>query len=43
MSSSTAGGRVFTCGVAGFYGMAGVPAFNKPVMDMAATPDGGGY
>ena len=36
-------GGVFSFGGAAFYGSAGNIALNKPIVGMAATPDGGGY
>ena len=36
-------GGVFAFGSAGFFGSAGGMTLNKPVVGMAATPDGGGY
>jgi SpoIID/LytB domain protein len=36
-------GGVFSFGGAPFYGSAGSLALNKPIVGMAATPDGGGY
>ncbi len=36
-------GGVFAYGDAGFYGSAGNLALNKPIVGMAATPDGMGY
>ena len=36
-------GGVFTFGAAQFYGSAGAIRLNKPVVGMAATPDGKGY
>ena len=36
-------GGVFTFGDSGFYGSAGAITLNKPVVGMAATPDGKGY
>jgi hypothetical protein len=36
-------GGVFSCGGATFYGSAGDIALNRPVVGMAATPDGHGY
>ena len=36
-------GGVFTYGDAAFYGSAGAITLNKPVVAMAATPDGRGY
>jgi kumamolisin len=41
VASSTGG--VFTYGDAGFYGSEGAARLNKPVVGMAATPDGRGY
>jgi hypothetical protein len=38
-----ADGGVFNFGGAGFSGSAGSLTLNKPVVGMAATPDGGGY
>jgi Glycosyl hydrolases family 43 len=38
-----ADGGVFTFGSAGFYGSTGSMHLNKPVVGMAATPDGKGY
>jgi hypothetical protein len=36
-------GGVFAFGTAGYYGSAGGAHLNKPIVGMAATPDGGGY
>jgi hypothetical protein len=36
-------GGVFSFGGAPFHGSAGALALNKPIVGMAATPDGGGY
>ena len=36
-------GRLFTLGDAGFYGDTIGAALNKPIVGMAATPDGAGY
>jgi hypothetical protein len=36
-------GGVFTAGAAPFYGSAGNIRLNKPIVGIAATPDGGGY
>ena len=36
-------GGVFAFGDAGFHGSAGDLALNRPIVGMAATPDGGGY
>jgi SpoIID/LytB domain protein len=36
-------GDIYTFGSAPFYGSMGAVALNKPVVGMAATPDGGGY
>ncbi len=36
-------GGLFTYGDASFLGLAGSLPLNKPVVGMAATPDGGGY
>ena len=36
-------GGVFAFGNAGYYGSAGGAHLNKPIVGMAATPDGGGY
>jgi Glycosyl hydrolases family 43 len=38
-----ADGGIFTFGDAQFYGSTGSIRLNKPVVGMAATPDGGGY
>ena len=38
-----ADGGVFSFGSAQFYGSAGNIRLNKPIVGMAATPDGGGY
>ena len=38
-----ADGGIFTFGSAQFYGSTGSIRLNKPVVGMAATPDGGGY
>jgi subtilase family serine protease len=38
-----ADGSVFAFGDAGFYGSMGGRALTRPVVGMAATPDGGGY
>ncbi len=38
-----ADGGVFTYGDAAFYGSAGGLHLNKPIVGMAATPDGKGY
>ena len=38
-----ADGGVFAFGDAGFHGSTGSIALNKPIVGMAATPDGGGY
>ena len=40
---ANAGGGVFTFGGAPFYGSAGALRLNMPIVNMAATPDGGGY
>jgi hypothetical protein len=40
---ASANGGVFSFGGAPFYGSAGNLALNKPIVGMAATPDGGGY
>ena len=36
-------GGIFSFGGAPFYGSTGSIALNKPIVGMAATPDGGGY
>ena len=36
-------GGIFSYGSAGFYGSTGAITLNKPVVGMAATPDGRGY
>ncbi|WP_152626167.1 hypothetical protein, partial [Acidithrix ferrooxidans] len=36
-------GGIFTYGDAAFYGSAGAIPLNKPIVGMAATPDGKGY
>ena len=36
-------GGIFNFGGAGFYGSLGSLTLNKPIVGMAATPDGGGY
>ena len=36
-------GGIFSYGDAGFYGSTGGLPLNKPIVGMAATPDGGGY
>ncbi len=36
-------GGIFAFGTAGFYGSMGGHPLNKPIVGMAATPDGGGY
>ncbi|MGO9854574.1 MAG: Ig-like domain repeat protein, partial [Acidimicrobiales bacterium] len=36
-------GGVFNYGDAGFFGSAGAVPLNKPIVGIAATPDGGGY
>ncbi len=36
-------GGIFAFGNAGFYGSMGGHPLNKPIVGMAATPDGGGY
>ncbi len=36
-------GGIFTHGSAGFYGSEGATPLNKPIVGMAATPDGHGY
>ncbi|MEA2500975.1 MAG: hypothetical protein QOD01_1086, partial [Actinomycetota bacterium] len=36
-------GGIFTYGSAGFFGSAGSIRLNKPIVGMAATPDGRGY
>ena len=36
-------GGIFSFGHAGFYGSTGAMALNRPIVGMAATPDGGGY
>ncbi len=36
-------GGIFTFGDAAFHGSAGAIALNKPIVGLAATPDGGGY
>nr|MBF6554771.1 hypothetical protein [Acidimicrobiales bacterium] len=36
-------GGIFSFGDAGFHGSTGAIRLNKPVVGMAATPDGGGY
>ncbi|MGH9114516.1 MAG: hypothetical protein ACRDWW_01665, partial [Acidimicrobiales bacterium] len=36
-------GGIFSYGDAGFYGSHGGTALNRPIVGMAATPDGGGY
>ena len=36
-------GGIFSFGDAHFYGSTGSLHLNKPVVGMAATPDGGGY
>ena len=36
-------GGIFSFGGAPFYGSTGAIALNKPIVGMAATPDGGGY
>ncbi len=36
-------GGVYSFGNAGFYGSTGGMTLNKPIVGMAATPDGGGY
>ena len=36
-------GGVFTFGASGFHGSLGGRRLPAPVVDMAATPDGGGY
>jgi hypothetical protein len=36
-------GGVFSYGTATFKGSTGALTLNKPVISMAATPDGGGY
>ncbi len=36
-------GGIFSYGDANFYGSTGSLVLNKPVVGMAATPDGGGY
>ncbi|HEY1444030.1 MAG TPA: SGNH/GDSL hydrolase family protein [Acidimicrobiales bacterium] len=36
-------GGIFTYGDAGFFGSAGSLTLNKPIVGMAAAPDGGGY
>jgi hypothetical protein len=36
-------GGIFSFGGAPFYGSTGALALNKPIVGMAATPDGGGY
>jgi hypothetical protein len=38
-----ADGGIFSFGAAQFYGSTGSMRLNKPVVGMAATPDGGGY
>jgi hypothetical protein len=38
-----ADGGIFTYGGAGFYGSTGALTLNRPVVGMAATPDGRGY
>jgi hypothetical protein len=40
---ASANGGVFSFGGAPFYGSAGNLALQKPIVGMAATPDGGGY
>jgi hypothetical protein len=39
----SAAGGVFSFGGAGFYGSTGSLTLNRPMVGMAATPDGGGY
>ena len=36
-------GGIFNFGGAGFFGSAGALSLNKPIVGMAATPDGKGY
>ena len=36
-------GGIFAFGAAGFFGSMGGQPLNKPIIDMAATPDGQGY
>ncbi|HEX3842390.1 MAG TPA: S53 family peptidase [Acidimicrobiales bacterium] len=36
-------GGIFSFGHAGFYGSTGALNLNRPIVGMAATPDGGGY
>ena len=36
-------GGIFSYGDAGFFGSHGGQPLNKPIVGMAATPDGGGY
>ena len=36
-------GGIFTFGDAGFFGSQGGKALNKPIVGIAATPDGKGY
>ena len=36
-------GGLFSFGAAGFFGSMGGQPLNKPIVGMAATPDGGGY
>jgi len=38
-----ADGGIFAFGDAAFYGSTGSLTLNKPIVGMAATPDGGGY
>jgi hypothetical protein len=40
---ASSNGGIFSFGGANFYGSAGNIALNKPIVAMAATPDGGGY
>jgi hypothetical protein len=39
----TSNGGIFAYGDAGFHGSMGALNLNKPIVGMAATPDGGGY
>ena len=43
MWQAAADGGVFTCGSATFFGSAGSLHLNRPIVGMAATPDGDGY
>ena len=40
---AASGGGIFTYGDATFYGSTGGLALNRPIVGMAATPDGKGY